>query len=239
MECAVTGSNLHKIRWYYSSSNIVNIFDEDVLEIANSSKYTLQSVFSTEMLRVTLRIKNLNEETDIGTYYCRAFLLDGTVLHSPNAFELKERSFYEEGFPCSPNVAIKSAISVCARPYVPTTPDVSTTPAPSPTYTTMLLLPTTTATPDEAEMSFSTMGSLQTVGPPKLSILYIGLGACVIINVIVCIIFGFVTCIMCKRAWNKGRWYTSPCYSIALLFFVYDCRLQSSHGIWLHFKSVS
>lgn len=212
MECAVIGSNLNSIKWYFSSSNIVNIFDEDVLEITDNSKYTLESVASTEILRVTLTVNNLNEENDTGTYYCRAFLLDGTMLDSPNSFELKESEAYEvQPFPCSPNVALKSAMSVCARPYIPTTTeDVSTTPSPSPTYSTMVLLPTTSRTPAAGitTMPSSTMFALPTVASSNSSpipILYIVIGPLGFLTTM-CIIMGFVICLLCKRGVrNQGK----------------------------------
>lgn len=185
------------------------MYDEDVFEITNNSKYTLESVSSLELLRVTLVVHNLNEENDTGTYYCRAFLLDGTILDSPHGFELKESSVYAEGLPCSPNVALKSGMSVCAIPYIPTTPDVSTTtPSPSPIHSTTVLLPTISVTPagiaTVSTSSAVTLPNVATSNSSPIPILYIIIGLVGFLATM-CIVLGFVICLLCKRVRNKGN----------------------------------
>lgn len=189
------------------------MFVEDVLHIINDTKYTLLSVSSSELLRVTLVVHNLNEENDTGTYYCRAFLQDGTVLDSPNYLELKESDAYSEGITCPPNLVVKSSMSVCAIPYITTTPGVSTTsspsptPSPSPTYSSTVLRPTTPS--HIAATTRSVASTNATVSLPTMAtsspvpILYIIIGL-VGFLAILCVIMGFVICLMWRKARNKG-----------------------------------
>ena len=186
----------------------MNIFDDDVVEITNSSKYTLYSVASTEMLSVTLRVNNLEEETDTGAYFCRAFLIDGTMLDSPNAFELKESETYQQAFSCSPNVSLKSSMSVCAIPYVRATVGISTTTSdPSTTYSSIMLLPTNTATPAAITVGAEMSSSATTSSPSRQSsipILYIIIGLVGFLGMM-CVVLVFVICFMCKCMRKKSK----------------------------------
>lgn len=226
MECAVTGLNLHKIQWYFSSTNVVNIFDDDVVEkITNSSKYTLHSVASTEMLRVILRIDNLDEENDTGSYFCRAFLMDGTMLHSPNAFQLKGREVYEGGFMCGADVVLKSAMSVCARPVpvVPATPD--------PLTTGILLLSTTTATTVMSSSSNgSTASTVSSSSRPSIPIPYIIIALVVFLACILVAILVFVICVMWNWIKNKGKNIIVVEGNILLCFIIADSNQGMEFG---------
>ena len=187
----MTGHNLHRIQWYFSASNIENIFDEDALEITNSSKYTLTKKNSEGELTVALTINDLNEDNDTGTYWCRGFLLDGTMLSSSNSLELKSSDMYLP-LVC-PHSTLKYSMSMCAQSIV-TTPVVSSISSPQP-------LPTN-------ELPFRTTHVyLDTTSPSELNhlpILYIIVGF-VGFLIFICIVLAFIVCFLCKRVGSKGK----------------------------------
>lgn len=185
----------------------MNIYDEDVLEITNNSKYSLDKTSSEEKLSVTLTVHNLNEDNDTGTYWCRAFLLDGSMLISPFSFELKTSDMYTS-FPCRVNVTIKNSVSACARIITPTPTTVYDVSSPLPTNMYTLLSPTTVG---------STKGITQATGPTsvyfeqtvpsgstQLPILYIVVGLVGFLTLI-CVLLALVICLLCKRVRIRGK----------------------------------
>ena len=201
IQCGVTGSNLHRIQWYFSASNDVNIYGEDVLEITNSSKYTLLKKSNERELTIILTVNDLNEENDTGSYWCRAFLLDGTMLISPNSFELKTSNMYF--LPCRADVIVKSSISVCAQQITSTSATtLVTSPSPHPTAS-----PGFEMTDRATELFITTDYLQQTTFPSALShlpTLYVVVGP-VGFLILVCALLALVVCFLCKKIRNKGK----------------------------------
>ena len=193
LECAVTGTNIAKIQWYFSSTNSMNMFDEsDVVEITNSSKYSLRSSDTREQLSVMLTIHNLSEDDDTGSYWCRGFLLDGRWLSSPDSFVLKTSDMYSN-IVC-PDVTFKNTMLTCAQVYV------------SPAITTYSTNELTTDNIHTTEYLKETIDitTVATPAPPEMHVLYIIIGMIAFLTAM-CLLLAFVICLLCKRVRNKGK----------------------------------
>lgn len=209
LECAVTGLNLQRIQWYFSALNSMNIFAEDVIEIRNSTKYTLYERVTSGELSVVLKISNLTEDIDMGTYWCRAFLLDGRMLIPANSFELKSSETYPQNIACRPH-PIKSAMTTCARVFV------STTTASSPSTTMEPFFLTTTGVMggykiDRSE-GYTTIGqspSTMSSGSHEIPTLYIVIGLIGFLAAI-CTMLAFVICLLCRRVQKKCKYLLTP-----------------------------
>ena len=205
----MTGSNLHKIQWYFSASNNVNIYGEDVLEITDDSKYNLDMRSNEKELIVILTVNDLNEENDTGTYWCRGFLLDGTALLSPNSFQLRTSKNWYKG-PCNANVTLKNSISVCAELInsTQTTSVSSSMSSPLPLPTNIFSLPPESGITNDIMGFTTTDDRLHTTFPPELDqlpVLYIIIGI-VGFLVLICAVLAFVICLLCKKVRNKGNY---------------------------------
>ena len=213
----MTGANLQSIQWYFSASDTVNIFGSDVVEITNSSKYALQETSTGGMLGVRLTVNDLDEDKDTGTYWCRAFLLDGTMLFSPNFFKLNEMSEYVGEFACGEQLVIKSSMSVCARPLVHDDLTTSPMPMPSPSPITGTVFSTTEGGTETLMPTLSTSSRL-------MSVLYVVIGLVAFLSIAICLVFvlGFVICLRRKCIRDKRK-----CIYMLLKLIVFLCRIQS------------
>lgn len=182
------------------------MFDTNVLEIANSTKYMLTEVSDMEKLSMTLIVQDLNEENDVGTYWCRAFLLDGTMLFSPNSFELKTSDMYTAAFACPLNVPLRRSTSTCAQIIgpTPTTSTVLLESSPLPTITLPSIIQNEEYTTLTVEATLTSM-PIKT-GPSESfqrSILYIIIGL-VGFLFLLCLVFVLTICFLCKKVKIKG-----------------------------------
>ena len=175
----------------------MNVFDEDTVEISNSSKYSLNETVRSGVLSVVLKIHDLNEDTDAGTYWCRGFLMDGRMLIPTNSFQLKSSETYLDN-ECRLDQILRSAMSTCARVVVSdltTTPVVSFTNVTSDTYTTFSAESSTTV----SQFGFTTVSPGSSVPVTYVVIGLIGF-LCAI-----CIMLGFVICLLCRKVRHKSR----------------------------------
>lgn len=184
----------------------MNTFDDDVLDITSSSKYRLVNKSSEDRLNVTLIISYLNEEDDQGTYWCRGFLLDGTMLSMSNSFQLLRSADYVG--PCPDNLALKNVMSLCAWPFAVSTPTASAVSDISSPMTTDGLNLTTfeTGTPIKEGQNVSTIPTALPSDSESNSIpiLYIIIGMVGFLS-IMCIVLGFIICFLCRRVTVKGK----------------------------------
>ena len=197
IECGVIGSNLTRIEWYFSTSNNK---DGNVLE-TNNSKYTFHKISSEENLTVVLTINDLNEKNDTGYYWCRAFLLDGTMLSSTTSFELKTMDRYGE-LACRIDVIVKNSFSVCAIPtnlvftITPSSPTRKATQSPASVMTNEIL----------KTVVFSASDPTSTISPSgthQVRVFYIIIGL-VGFLILLCALLAFIVCLLCKKV-RKNR----------------------------------
>lgn len=185
---------------------------DDVLDITSSSKYRLVNKSSEDRLNVTLIISNLNEEDDLGTYWCQGFLQDGTMLSMSNSFHLLRSSDYLD--PCRNNLVIRSITSSCAWPSPVSTPTASVvSDNSSPMMTTDGLILTTyeTETSIKEGQNTSTIPTGSSPGSNSVPILYIIIGIVGFLS-IMCIVLGFIICFLWRRVTVKGDYLIKACY---------------------------
>lgn len=130
LHCAVTGPEDLEIRWYFShSSNSMDIFSEDteLLTETAGGRYSFIVLPIENGVGQGLIVHNLNSTEDHGSYWCQAFLSDGSYyLSATMAFLLFEESlliFIKD--PC-PDAFLTSSDPRCAELMEIVVPPVTT-----------------------------------------------------------------------------------------------------------------
>lgn len=208
LDCAVVGSGVNEIRWYFSKT-ARGASNENITLLSNSSKYTLLPYSMEKISGIQLVVHDLDEEKDSGYFWCQGFVSDGSLSIS-SVLKLLTQMSYPENAPACRQV-VRNSIPTCASvitlPPEGLTTLVLTTSKPSPPFTTLGSTPVSTPTVMDPLSAFTTGESsasiMEQTGPPssfEMSefVLYVVIGL-VTSLVVICICLAVVIIILCKK----------------------------------------
>ncbi len=202
LDCAITGSDIIEIRWYFSHSNN-SLFNSTLL--TNSTKHQLLPHTEGGTSGLQLTIHRLTEAEDTGSYWCQGIVPDGSLTTS-DTFELRaEEEYMFFSFPCR-TILRRSNPSCASVIQLPTVPPPTTLTQTTPPHTTLQPTPLHTPIPvtnNPETTPFATTIDVTQYTPPFLVsdsqlILYVVLGLVGFLGVI-CMALGVVIVLLCRR----------------------------------------